>query len=337
MCVCVLLGAWELSLVVAWTKSPWCRISVPQPEIESVSPALEGRFLITGPPGSSINYFLNHSRVFSPYVTHPFCALWPCYLFPLSWVLPFTLISDTILLGNFPGSIYTVLSWESSFPVPQGSVTLSFRKHYLRYCTRYYDFSCHYTDDYKTLLTCLICPLCISPNVDIPWGTLFWFFSLLSWSVLSNWFTSSQELNFHLFITECQIRMSSLKVFWDSGPYAPLPIRGSLPGWTGSMSNAYVNTKRPSSEKPHLFSHNHNLNKCSGAQSRSLPNVFQRHVNYFELKLLKKWPIQEEHWPIFLFLWKLERSLSCERFSQHLEIETSLSVKVGNLQAVMLM
>ena len=40
-----------------------CRISVPQPEIELMSPAMEGEFLTTGPPGktSSTYYILFYS------------------------------------------------------------------------------------------------------------------------------------------------------------------------------------------------------------------------------------------------------------------------------------
>ena len=238
LCVCVLLGAWGLSLVVAWIKSLWCGISVPWPEIEPVSPALEGRFLITGPPlevpSITSLVIIEFSVIISLTLSVP-SDLVTYFLSPGSFPL---LSSDTIMLGNLPGNTYTVLSWESSFPVPRVLLTLSFHKHCLRYCIHHYDFSCHYTDDYKTLWMSLICPLCISPNVDIPWGALFWFFSLLTRSALFNWLTSSQELNFHLFITECQIRMSSLKVFWASGPYAPLPIGGSLPGWIGCMLNA---------------------------------------------------------------------------------------------------
>ena len=34
-----------------------CGILVPQPGMEPMSPALEGRFLTTGPPGKSLEYF----------------------------------------------------------------------------------------------------------------------------------------------------------------------------------------------------------------------------------------------------------------------------------------
>ena len=35
-----------------------CEILVPQPGIEPLSPALEGRFLTTGPPGKSLEHSL---------------------------------------------------------------------------------------------------------------------------------------------------------------------------------------------------------------------------------------------------------------------------------------
>ena len=49
LCVCqVLVVARGLSCPVA------CGILVPQPGIEPTSPAVEGRFLTTGPPGKSL-------------------------------------------------------------------------------------------------------------------------------------------------------------------------------------------------------------------------------------------------------------------------------------------
>ena len=48
------------SLVVAWglSYSEECGILVPRPGIEPMSPALQGRFLTTGPPGKSSFYLL---------------------------------------------------------------------------------------------------------------------------------------------------------------------------------------------------------------------------------------------------------------------------------------
>ena len=52
------------SLVVAWTQEFWCwaycpaarGILVPQPGLESIVPALEGRLLTSGPPGKSLEF-----------------------------------------------------------------------------------------------------------------------------------------------------------------------------------------------------------------------------------------------------------------------------------------
>ena len=38
-----------------------CGILVPQPGIEPASPALEGRFLTTGPPGKSLGHLVNNA------------------------------------------------------------------------------------------------------------------------------------------------------------------------------------------------------------------------------------------------------------------------------------
>ena len=58
----------EGSVVVACKLScpVACGILVPGPGIEPVSPALEGRFLTTGPPGKSVDLFF---FVCFPYVT----------------------------------------------------------------------------------------------------------------------------------------------------------------------------------------------------------------------------------------------------------------------------
>ena len=60
----LLWGAWLLSLwhlgsvvVTHWPGCPEaCGILVPQPGIEPMSPALEGGFLTTGPPGKSTHF-----------------------------------------------------------------------------------------------------------------------------------------------------------------------------------------------------------------------------------------------------------------------------------------
>lgn len=84
------------------------------------------------------------------------------------------------------------------------------------------------------------------PTVDNPTDTRFWLFSLLTWSALPNWLTSSQEFNFHLFITVCQICMFSPNVLWALEPYAQLSLGACLPGCPGSMSNAnYLNINIP--------------------------------------------------------------------------------------------
>ena len=41
-------------VAVRHSRSTDCRVLVPRPGIEPTSPALQGRFLITGPPGSHI-------------------------------------------------------------------------------------------------------------------------------------------------------------------------------------------------------------------------------------------------------------------------------------------
>ena len=65
-------GAQGFSLVVVPGLScpEACGILVPRPGIEPGPPALEGRFLTTGPPGKSHQYYLE--RVF-------FCVCITCY------------------------------------------------------------------------------------------------------------------------------------------------------------------------------------------------------------------------------------------------------------------
>ena len=51
----VVCGTWALSLRHAGLSGPMaCGILVPRPGIESASPALEGGFFTTGPPGKSL-------------------------------------------------------------------------------------------------------------------------------------------------------------------------------------------------------------------------------------------------------------------------------------------
>ena len=59
----MLLSFGLMGLVVAVHGLSWamaCRLLVPGPGIKPISPALEGRFLITGPPGKShCAYFID--------------------------------------------------------------------------------------------------------------------------------------------------------------------------------------------------------------------------------------------------------------------------------------
>ena len=67
LCSC---GAWALecvgSVVVAcgFSCPTACGILVPQPGIEPKSPALEGEFLTTGPPGKSCHKLLRETVLF---------------------------------------------------------------------------------------------------------------------------------------------------------------------------------------------------------------------------------------------------------------------------------
>ena len=67
----VVCSVWALSLrhvssvvVVHRLSCPTvCGILVPQPGIEPVSPALEGGFFTSGPPGKSLHWFFSHNAI----------------------------------------------------------------------------------------------------------------------------------------------------------------------------------------------------------------------------------------------------------------------------------
>ena len=63
-------GMWDLCCIV-WDCSLWCgcEILIPQPGMEPPSPALQGGFLTTGPPGKSHLYFISAGSQFVTVVT----------------------------------------------------------------------------------------------------------------------------------------------------------------------------------------------------------------------------------------------------------------------------
>ena len=55
------------------------------------------------------------------------------------------------------------------------------------------------------------------------------------------------------------------------------------------------------------------------------------HIDYFELKLLKKQTVQETHSYLLIFLWMQELSFLYERYPINQEMETSLQSEIENL------
>ena len=66
------MGSQSRTQLSNWTELNWCGILVPWPGIKPTSPALEGRFLTTGPPGKSLSWFSSWLHLSFSLLIHSF-------------------------------------------------------------------------------------------------------------------------------------------------------------------------------------------------------------------------------------------------------------------------